>query len=114
MSRNGQRQSFIITCASYQKEITMAAQSNSPYGENRIRLGQEPDSAQTLVVRQRESGFSFSPPTHQGVGEEYSSLSPQSSMGSRQPRLCADFLMNFVVRVEREEHSRQLSRNLSY
>ena len=87
MSRNGQRQGFIITCASYQKEIAMAAQSNSPFGENRIRLGQEPDSAQTLVVRQKESGFSFSPPTHQGVGEEYSSLSPQSSMGSRQPRL---------------------------
>ena len=103
MSRNGQRQGFIITCASSQKEIAMAAQSNSPFGENRIRLGQEPDSAQTLVVRQKE-----------GVGEEYSSLSPQSSMGSRQPRLGVDLLMNFVPRVEREGYSRQVSRNLSF
>jgi len=81
MARNGQRQGSIITCTSSQRK--------SPWQPSVIRLSARSgfDSAKTLVVRQKESGFSFSPPTHQGVGEEYSSLSLQSSMGSRQPRL---------------------------
>ena len=73
MSCNGQRQGFIITCASYQKEIAMAVQSNSPFGEIEIRLG-----------------------------TDFSGATKRGGRGRVLPR------------VEREGHSRQVSRHLSH
>ena len=112
MSRNDQRQGFIVTCASSQKKIAKAAQCNSPFGEIRIQLGPVFSGATKRVWL-----FILSPNPPGGRGRVFLPLSLQSSVGSRQPRLasrCADFLTNFVPRVEREGHSRQVSRHLSH
>ena len=112
MSRNDQRQGFIVTCASSQKKIAKAARCNSPFGEIRIQLGPVLSGATKRVWL-----FILSPNPPGGRGRVFLPLSLQSSVGSRQPRLasrCADLLTNFVPRVEREGHSRQVSRHLSH
>ena len=82
MARNRQQQGSIITCASSQKKIAMAAQCNSPFGEIRIRLGPDFSGATKRVWL-----FILSPNPPGGRGRVFLSLSLQSSMGSRQPRL---------------------------
>ena len=98
MSCNGQRQGFIITCASYNKEIAMAAQSNLLFGEIQIRLGPDFSGATKRGGRRRV----------------FLSLSPVLDGFLTAPSRCGDFLMNFVPKVEREGHSRQVSRHLSH
>ena len=82
MSRNDQRQGFIVTCASSQKKIAKAAQCNSPFGEIRIQLGPVFSGATKRVWL-----FILSPNPPGGRGRVFLSLSLQSSVGSRQPLL---------------------------
>ena len=98
MSCNGQRQGFIITCASYNKEIAMAAQSNLLFGVIQSRLGPDFSGATKRGGRRRV----------------FLSLSPVLDGFLTAPSRCGDFLMNFVPRVEREGQSRQVSRHLSH